>query len=67
MPNPTTITPDQVERLVALMRATRTSLTELLEPIGVTKIAELSQGQYISAIAALQRKRSRLNKEPAEA
>jgi hypothetical protein len=57
MPEPTPIEAAQTERLVDLMRATRTSLSDLLDPLGVTMIAELNQRQHISAMSLLQQRR----------
>jgi hypothetical protein len=53
----TPISPDQRDRLVALMRATKAELWRLLEAAGANSISEMSSRQYIHAISWLQRLR----------
>jgi hypothetical protein len=63
---PTPITDDQVSRVVAAWRATRTpELTWLLEAVGADTIAEMSSSQAVRALSLLQRRR--LEKTQAEA
>ena len=54
----TPISADQIDRLVAAMRATKSTLAELLEEIGANTIAEMNSRQYVSAMSLLQRKRA---------
>jgi hypothetical protein len=57
MPQSTPISDDQVERLVSALRGHWSDFGWLMESVGVDSIAELTQSQYISAIAKLQRRR----------
>jgi hypothetical protein len=56
--DPTPISPDQVERLVAALRATRTELWHLLEEVGANRIAEMTPAQLIRAMSLLQQRRA---------
>jgi hypothetical protein len=69
MPHPDTalIDRDQIERVVAAMRASKTPLVELLEATGADMIAEMTPSQYVKAMSWLQRRRARPEKGQAEA
>jgi hypothetical protein len=63
MPHPDTtlIDRDQIERVVAAMRASKTPLVELLEATDANSIAEMSGSQYVRAMSWLQRRRAEQN------
>ena len=66
-PDPTPVSPDQIERLVAARRATKTSLAEALELTGANTISEMSPSQFIRAMSWLRQKRRRLENAHPEA
>jgi hypothetical protein len=57
--DPTPIDSEQIKRLVAAWRATRSELGWLLEAVGANTIGEMSASQYVRAISVLQQRRAR--------
>jgi hypothetical protein len=55
---PSSIDSDQIARLVAALRATKSELGWLLEEVGANTIAEMTPSQYVHAMSALQRRRA---------
>jgi hypothetical protein len=67
-PDPTPISPDQIERLVAALRGEgRRDFAPLLEAVGASSIGEMTSAQAVRAMSWLQRKRALLEKGQAEA
>ena len=58
MPEPTPISPDQISRLVDLLRSTKASLAWLLTEIGADTIASMSSSQFVRAMSLLQQRRA---------
>jgi hypothetical protein len=49
-PDPMPVTSDQIERVVAALRATKSNLSDLLGEVGARTIAEISPQRYMRGI-----------------
>lgn len=64
MPDPTPISPDQVERLVGLLRAMKSNLADILEAVAANTIAEMTSKQAVHVMSLLQQERALRDKSP---
>jgi hypothetical protein len=66
----TPISPDQIERLASALRGHWSDFGWVMQEVGADdadSISTLTSSQAVKAMSLLQRRRSRLDKEPAEA